>query len=594
VAVRVEMDGGGVKARSAGGRLLRSLFFAAFCAFGLWFSSLVVRGFVHSARVYGWTATRCVVEASAVEEHPEAQAADEAYVFRVRYHYAVGGRSFVGVRYRSDYSGSSDVGATQRLTIRYPAGAEVPCYVDPRRPGEATLVRPSLWGGLIILFPLIFVAAGAGGIYWQWRPSGRRAAAAGTPSAALSERAAGLRPGAGAALLSGFFGLFLAAGLGVGIPFFALPAWRTVQARSWIETPCTILHSAVRAHSDSDSTTYDVEVLYAYRIAGRDYKSSRYHFLGGSSSGRAAKDAAVARYPEDSRAVCYVNPADPTDAVLVRELTAEYWIGLVPLVFVVVGGGGVVFTLRGYFKARTRGTNAPPDWLPDERTEAAAAITGSGAAALAAGGPTTLRAGTGPGGKLVAVTFAALFWNGIVSVFLWHVVEGYRQGQGDGCLTAFLVPFVLVGLVLLISVPYQVLATFNPRPVLTLADGTLHVGDTTTLTWGFHGRAGRIHHLRIFVEGREEATYRRGTSTSTDRETFATLPVADTADPTAIASGSAPLAIPADTMHSFTASHNKIVWSLKIAGEIRRWPDVAEDFPLVVHPRPLAGGKGSS
>jgi hypothetical protein len=38
-------------------------------------------------------------------------------------------------------------------------------------------------------------------------------------------------------------------------------------------------------------------------------------------------------------------------------------------------------------------------------------------------------------------------------------------------------------------------------------------------------------------------------------------------------------------MHSFAAPHNKIVWSLKVEGVIDRWPDVGEEFPLVVYPR---------
>ena len=43
--------------------------------------------------------------------------------------------------------------------------------------------------------------------------------------------------------------------------------------------------------------------------------------------------------------------------------------------------------------------------------------------------------------------------------------------------------------------------------------------------------------------------------------------------------------IPADTMHSFAAPHNRIVWTLKVRGEIGGWPDVDEDFDLAVMPR---------
>ena len=45
--------------------------------------------------------------------------------------------------------------------------------------------------------------------------------------------------------------------------------------------------------------------------------------------------------------------------------------------------------------------------------------------------------------------------------------------------------------------------------------------------------------------------------------------------------------IPANVMHSFVASNNKITWKLKFQGDIRRWPDVKDEFDLVVRPIPL-------
>jgi hypothetical protein len=73
-----------------------------------------------------------------------------------------------------------------------------------------------------------------------------------------------------------------------------------------------------------------------------------------------------------------------------------------------------------------------------------------------------------PLGAFFGLTLVALFWNGIVSVFLWQVVASWRQGQPNGCLTAFLIPFVLVGLGLIYAVGRQFLVLFNPRPHITL------------------------------------------------------------------------------------------------------------------------------
>ena len=37
-------------------------------------------------------------------------------------------------------------------------------------------------------------------------------------------------------------------------------------------------------------------------------------------------------------------------------------------------------------------------------------------------------------------------------------------------------------------------------------------------------------------------------------------------------------------MHSFEAENNKILWNLAIHGDIEKWPDVRESFPITVVP----------
>jgi len=57
-----------------------------------------------------------------------------------------------------------------------------------------------------------------------------------------------------------------------------------------------------------------------------------------------------------------------------------------------------------------------------------------------------------------------------------------------------------------------------------------------------------------------------------------------TASPTEIASGRVGMVLPHETMHSFEADNNKIIWDLDIRGDIHRWPDVKESFKITVTP----------
>jgi hypothetical protein len=335
-----------------------------------------------------------------------------------------------------------------------------------------------------------------------------------------------------------------------------------------------ILSSRVVPHSDSDGTTYSVDILYSYSVAGQEFKANRYNFATGSSSGRRAKEAIVRRYPPNKQTVCYVNPADPSDAVLVREATSELWFGLIPLVFVAVGAGGVYFALR---------KKAPPGASPVSR-KFTTSTSKAGAIVAAATGPVLLRSTKSRFLKLLGGVLIAAFWNGIVSVFVWQVVQSFKRGRPEWFLVVFLVPFVVVGLVLLGFVGYSFLQLFAPGVRLRLSTAAVRLGGPAELQWQITGQASVIRQLRIWLEGREEATYRRGTKTATDKATFATIELASVTAWSDIRSGRVRFTVPADTMHSFAAPNNKITWILHVHGDIRMFPDVNDEFALTVLP----------
>ena len=391
------------------------------------------------------------------------------------------------------------------------------------------------------------------------------------------------RHGSGAGCLAAFFGLFALVG-GVATWFITIrPLTGLVAARSWVETPCTILASQVAESSDSDGTTYKVDVQYSYVFAGGEHRSGRYDFFDAYSSGYQGKADVVARYPPGASTVCYVNPADPSEAVIDRSPGPRYLVGLVPLVFLFIGVGGVVFALRHAGRTSAvvaSGAPSPAAWSSKPTRSALARASFP----TVETGPRDLRPDVSPLGKLVGLTFATLFWNGIVSVFVWQAVQAWRAGQPDGCLTLFLVPFVLVGLALVAGAFQALLTLFNPRPRLTLSPGVLTPGGAAYLQWTMVGRASRVRRLRIMLEGREEARYRRGTDTYTDRETFATMLAVDTEQAFEIPAGSAHLSIPEGTMHSFAADNNKILWTLKVECEIPGWPDSADEYEIDVRP----------
>jgi hypothetical protein len=573
------MTGFGISFRSKApigvvGKLFASIFFLVFLAMGALFVWLTAREAAEALRTWTWHRTPCEILSSDVRETDQQERRTGKFYFDVTYRYTLGGQTFTSDRYKRSSQSFSDYGKVARLTERYRAESAAVCYVNPSAPAEAVLERDNLFIVPLVLFPMVFVAIGAGGIYFTWR----RKPAADKSAQAISDRAG---PTKSRWVLRVFFLFFLLMGSGAFYAFFLRPAFKILGARTWPAVPCVVLSSEVKSHSDSDGVTYSVNILYSYEFKGREFKANRYHFMGGSSSGYSGKKAIVARHAPGTKTICYVNPNEPTEAVLERGFTPDLWFGLIPLAFIAVGAGGLAFALR------RRSPSALAGGVVAGRVSAASGSALGAVPALQHTGAFDsglLKPKASPWAKLFGIIAIALFWNGIVSVFVKEAVDSWRSGRPEWLLTLFLVPFVLIGLGFLGGIFYCFLALFNPRPRLRATPGAVPLGGTLSVEWQVTGRTEVLRRLRVRLQGREEAKYRRGTSTCTDTSLFADLELADITTHQEMRSGYRTVTVPAHLMHSFASDNNRVVWSISLHGEIPRWPDVKEEFPVTVLP----------
>ncbi|HVR84288.1 MAG TPA: hypothetical protein VMU54_08255, partial [Planctomycetota bacterium] len=282
----------------------------------------------------------------------------------------------------------------------------------------------------------------------------------------------------------------------------------------------------------------------------------------------------VDRLGPGTKTVCYVNRRDPDDSVIERGFTSDILFGFLPMIFAAIGAVGLLGVLVSRGKPEKLGT---PTGTP-------------GASPLGmAGAPVTqgaisLRTTGSPLTRLGCSFLFAFFWNAIVSVFVVEGFSSWRSGHVDGCAALFLLPFLLVGLGLGILVLYFFLGLFNPRPLLKLNSSSIALGDTVEIEWETAGNVDRVKAFTITLEGREEATFRRGTSTSTDKSAFAVIRLAQSTRGRDLRRGKAKFTIPADSMHSFQSKNNKFVWRIQVKGDIPRWPDIGEEYPLEILP----------
>lgn len=395
--------------------------------------------------------------------------------------------------------------------------------------------------------------------------------------------------------------VFFAAGSFFLYFMFISPWLQSRAAQSWQSTPCKILDATIEVHHGDDSTTYSAEFEYEYTVDGQRLIGDRYSFASFSSSHGAAS-AIIQKYPKNSTQTCYYDPNDITQVVLDRDNSnLPIWFVFLPLIFICVGFGIMLagFGVFGRGKGRGHAISDAMGTTDSVGTSGFASTNVSSnpnkgklgsyefPADLADQGwspPRKLKTTESRLKMLIFIGLFAIFWNGILCFVFGGVAKG-EFGWGSIFPLLFSIPFVVVGVGLIAFCGYLLLSMFNPKVEIAMSSGAVELGTEVDLAWEIDGNASRIRKLIIEVHGCQEVRYVRGTDTVTDEQIFELIPVVETDDPMEIAFGNATIEIPGQTMHTFEAENNQIVWRVNVRGEIPWAPDVSESFPFRVTPK---------
>lgn len=249
----------------------------------------------------------------------------------------------------------------------------------------------------------------------------------------------------------------------------------------------------------------------------------------------------------------------------------------VPLLFTALGVGGITWQVVAQRAQKNNLARRQNNWRPQS----------SDAAPI--GENLILQPSATRLGGCIGTAIVAAIWNGFIGFFAWGVFFHDKSG-GRIFMALFLIPFVLIGLLILFAAVGSFLKLFNANVQLTLNRAGLAPGDDGELSWQMRRGWFAPQNLILTLEGREEATYRRGTDTITEKSFFHRSEVVRTSSAAEMQSGTARLAIPAGAMHSFQAANNKIIWTLKLRGAVTLWPDIEDEYPLLVMPQKVDTG----
>jgi predicted RNA-binding Zn-ribbon protein involved in translation (DUF1610 family) len=155
----------------------------------------------------------------------------------------------------------------------------------------------------------------------------------------------------------------------------SLDIWRVYHdSGEWEKVPARIESSSFKVHHEDDGTSYSVRCSYSYNYAGKNYHGSKVEMVGFSNEcdHRRRYDIINRHKTENKPFDALVNPLDPSQSVLFREITTTmYIVPMVGLVFGLAGaavmGRRILATIKT-FRWKTALTENPGQpWLVNTR-----------------------------------------------------------------------------------------------------------------------------------------------------------------------------------------------------------------------------------
>lgn len=553
-------------------RAIACLLLIAFVAGGVFIVERGLGDWRRELSTRRWSVVPCTIIQSRIE--PRGKWGAGPYQWQGAYNYQWHGKSHTSTRFALSHQPSYDYASEERLWLKYPQGARTTCWVNPSDPSRAVLEHDAAYSWIAIVFGLAVGILPAAGIGFMLR---RRARASRTSDRAPQTRmvpspiANARRTRAGGA----FFSLLFVVGGAALLWFTSLrPALRArTAATSWRRAPCTIVNSAVAEHPGSgedNQPSYSVDLLYEYAIEDRQYRANRFDFAADPESDDDPQLAIARKFPGGSRTYCYVNPADPLDAVLQPGAGPHAWIGaIIGMVFLAIGVAGSIGVHRSY---RSAAMPSGPFGLPRSSNH-----------------PIRLKSLQRPLINFVLFLINAILCSGGFVLMLRRTIAG-TYGHRGALLVVMVFLLVLLAAassILIFIVMCGILLLFDPRVVLTLSRGAIEVGGSDEIRWRFAGRNDRIKRFTLHLEAWEEASYSDGDSTHTDERLLMKIPIYETERADQIEQGACVLHVPRGALHTFRAAHNVIRWIIAARGQLPRGQELKNRFELPVLPSPV-------
>lgn len=106
-------------------------------------------------------------------------------------------------------------------------------------------------------------------------------------------------------------------------------AWRGFNTLDWQQTNGIMYRSTMSQTTQlGEQALFQPDVAYRYQYRGETYTGSKLYYTDSPFSGETSLTQTLNAFPVGSVQLIYINPNDPSDAVLIRGVQAQLLLGL--------------------------------------------------------------------------------------------------------------------------------------------------------------------------------------------------------------------------------------------------------------------------
>ena len=432
----------------------------------------------------------------------------------------------------------------------------VKCYYNPKDLSKTTLEKFNAGSILFVLFPLIFVFIGAGGIYFTLsNKQSKKSKVSNSPNVVtLSNR-------------TKLIICSVLLGISVAVTYFLVykPFSLSIASKNWQKIEAQVLKSEIKENQSDDGTTYAPNILYKYNLNNEIFYSTRISFFDYSSSNYKRAKNIINKYPLGSNIEILVNPNNSVQAVIEPKISMLLLLFLL-IPFILIWVAYSIFKSKkiNYKNFKNQNlSNKNTTWL-------------NGKMNLVKNSQNLYKLRSNQNLKLTLI-FTGLF-SILFATFIYKLL-----------IEKDFIPLIIVGIFFIIVFPIfinSLFQIFNPRLSLTIEEENLSLGGNYKFYWKLERTNKKINQISFNLNLEESITYKSGKNSVTKNENvynknFFTLNNIRSKNNF----GEFIISVPSNLMPSFYTYGNKLTWSIIAKIDIENYPDINQNFEILVRPK---------